>query len=186
MANELTQEYVSECFTYDKDTGHLFWKSRPLNHFTSHARAKCWNKRYAKTRAGAYQETVSKIPYYGITINGHFMKMHRVVWPLIKGEWPNGYIDHINGDSTDNRIANLRDVPASLNSKNMRVSARNTSGVPGVTMNKRINRWKVRLTANNSERITLGQFKDFFEAVCTRKSAENKHGYHLNNGRSKV
>ncbi|XUG57626.1 HNH endonuclease [Bordetella pertussis] len=36
------------------------------------------------------------------------------------GAWPTQNIDHVNGDRSDNRIANLRDVPQAVNMQNRR------------------------------------------------------------------
>lgn len=46
------------------------------------------------------------------------IKLHRVAWFLYYGKWPEKCIDHINGDRSDNRIENLRDVSHSENSLN--------------------------------------------------------------------
>ena len=56
-----------------------------------------------------------------------------MVWAVVHGRIPT-QIDHINGDKTDNRIENLREVSASENNKNVihrwRPNAR--TGLPGV------------------------------------------------------
>src|SRR3546814_6128350 len=38
-------------------------------------------------------------------VKGIPLLAHRVAWAIHYGEWPNGQIDHINGDPSDNRIA---------------------------------------------------------------------------------
>lgn len=47
--------------------------------------------------------------------------VHRLAWYIHYNEIPN-YIDHINGDKTDNRIVNLRSVTPQKNSFNMHES----------------------------------------------------------------
>ena len=59
--------------------------------------------------------------------------LHHIVWTVVHGRLPT-QIDHINGDKTDNRIENLREVSQSENIKNVvhpwRPNAR--TGLPGV------------------------------------------------------
>lgn len=45
--------------------------------------------------------------------------MHRIVW-MMHNNWvePTGVIDHINGDSLDNRIENLRCTTNAINRSN--------------------------------------------------------------------
>ena len=83
--------------------------------------------------------------------------LHHMVWVTVHGRFPT-QIDHINGDKTDNRIENLREVSASDNSKNMihrwRPNAR--TGLPGVYEDARC--FRIR----NSGKLL--SFRDKYEA----------------------
>src|SRR5215467_10234620 len=45
--------------------------------------------------------------YRSVNLEGKSYKVHRLVWLLTYGSWPNGEIDHINGIRSDNRVSNL-------------------------------------------------------------------------------
>ena len=83
--------------------------------------------------------------------------LHHMVWVTVHGRFPT-QIDHINGDKTDNRIENLREVSASDNSKNVihpwRPNAR--TGLPGVYEDARC--FRIR----NSGKLL--SFRDKYEA----------------------
>jgi hypothetical protein len=63
------------------------------------------------------------------------LMMHRAVWAWHHGCFPVTAIDHINGDKTDNRIENLREVSNSENQLNTLHDWKpnRDSGLPGVT-----------------------------------------------------
>ena len=63
--------------------------------------------------------------------------MHHAVWAVCKGRWP-VQLDHVNGDVTDNRIENLREVSQSENRLNTLLAWKpnDVTGVPGVCHNK--------------------------------------------------
>ena len=47
--------------------------------------------------------------------SGKYYTMSRIVWKFHFGTEPTGVIDHINEDSTDNRIENLQDITQQQN-----------------------------------------------------------------------
>ena len=61
------------------------------------------------------------------------IKLHHMVWVMVYGRFPK-VIDHINGDKTDNRIENLREVTPSENSLNVVRAWRPNAqtGLPGI------------------------------------------------------
>ena len=67
-------------------------------------------------------------------------------------------VDHINGNTFDNRKSNLRIVEDSNNSKNRKSkNSNNTSGYRNVTWSKNDNRWIVQLQVNGKNK-RLGSF----------------------------
>lgn len=107
---------------------------------------------------------------------------HRLAWLYVFGEMPDGQIDHINGDKTDNRIENLRVVNHLENHKNTKLHSRNKSGLSGVWFHGQNKNWCAEIKVNN-KKIGLGSHSGFFDACCARKSAERRFGFHMNHGR---
>ena len=137
------------------------------------------HKRLGRVMRGSsdgYRATVHK----GKRILGH-----RLAWLIHTGKMPKGQIDHINGDVTDNRWCNLRDVTASENQKNAKRSARNTSGMVGVrrAVKGRFNKWHAFITHDRKLR-SLGYFHCFADAARARRAAERELGFHSNHGRA--
>ncbi len=79
---------------------------------------------------------------------GKNYRLHRLAWLLTYGEWPEKFIDHINGDRKDNRIKNLREVLNSENLMNCKRYSNNKSGIKGVSWDKKRRKWRVTLTAS--------------------------------------
>ena len=88
----------------------------------------------------------------------HLVLMHQAVWAWHHGRLPTMQIDHINGNSFDNHIENLREVTPSENMRNMvypwKPNAR--TGLPGV--NKYGNSYRIKVAQK------LYHFHDPFEA----------------------
>ena len=116
-------------------------------------------------------------------IDGKTVKQHRYIWEKTNGPIPAGMqIDHINGEPDDNRMENLRLVTRQENMQNAKLSVNNKSGVTGVRWYDKRGKWRSQMQAGG-EKIHLGYFDDWFEAVCARLSANNRYGFHTNHGR---
>lgn len=75
--------------------------------------------------------------YYYVKYKDVLYKAHRVVWFLNHKNIDKGlFIDHINGNRSDNRIENLQLVPRWKNAQNIKKTASNSSGVTGVGLYK--------------------------------------------------
>jgi hypothetical protein len=95
--------------------------------------------------------------------------MHRVVIGARQGE----IVDHINGDTLDNRRANLRKCTTSQNAQNHKILSSNTSGVSGVTWHKRDHLWQVAIR-DRGKRIYIGFFKEKERAIQEHEEAIKK------------
>ncbi len=81
-------------------------------------------------------------------------------------------VDHIDGDSLNNRKSNLRYVTHQENMMNQRVlPSNNTSGHMGVGFHSQNNNWIAQIKVNG-ERIHLGSFENIEDAIKCRKDAE--------------
>ena len=72
-------------------------------------------------------------------------------------------VDHINRDSTDNRVENLRWATQSENCQNKGIYKSNTSGHKYISYNKSINLWKFEKVIN--KKMTQKYFKTKTEAL---------------------
>lgn len=102
--------------------------------------------------------------------NSWRIQLHR----LLMGFPDNMVVDHVNGDITDNRKANLRVCTQHDNSMNCKISKNNTSGCTGVVWNKGKKKWTAQI-CYNYKTYCLGHFNKFDDAVKARKEAEEKY-----------
>lgn len=130
---------------------------------------------------GSLIGTVGAKGYLVAIIDGKTYKQHRLVWLYFNGSLPDGQIDHINQNKTDNRISNLRVVTNLENCRNKGKSKANTSGVTGVYLDKRTNRWRAIICIEGKNK-NLGFYASKKEAAIARKEAEAKYGFHENHG----
>lgn len=90
--------------------------------------------------------------------------VHRVIWALANGRWPDGPIDHINRVPYDNRLVNLREATPSQNSVNRDTPRGNTSQFRGVGWHKCKQNWRATIKTLGKS-FHIGSFKTEMEAA---------------------
>lgn len=119
--------------------------------------------------------------YWQIKVDFQAHRAHRLAWFFVYGAWPDGEIDHINGDRKDSRIVNLRVVDRAGNSQNRRVAHvdNKSTGLLGATWNKQHKCYQAKIQANKV-RHHLGYFADPIDAH--KAYMEAKASLHIQGG----
>ena len=153
MKTDFTAKTAAEWLSYDFETGKLSWLKG----------------RKAGSVAGSYDGK----GYIQISILGGVYKAHRIAWLLQYGEWPNGFIDHINHKTDDNRLSNLRVVDAVLNGQNkIKALSHSSHGFLGVKK-AQDGRYESRICVRG-KRIALGRYSTPEEAHAKYLEAKRK------------
>lgn len=146
----LTQEILLKNFRYDETTGNLYWKIKRSN------RTDLSKPISAKDRYG-YIQVCTKLSGKQKTY-----LVHRLIWLMIYGITPKN-IDHIDGNRSNNKISNLRDVTHQENMMNMKKHADTKNNYKGTYKVKNQNSWVAEITFMR-KRHYLGCFKTEKEA----------------------
>jgi len=156
----ITQEELKKILSYSQDSGLFVWIRVSKYH----------NEKRGKIAGGVCE---SRGKYYKvIRINRRGYKAHRLAWIYVYGREPKCEIDHINGDSLDNRIINLREANRFQNTQNhSRVV--NNSGLPIGVRNTPGGKYQARITANN-KLYYLGTFDSIGRAKKAYKEARGR------------
>lgn len=157
-----TAERVGELLSYDPETGLMRWvvdrRSGP-------------NGCRVNARAGDVAGSLgSSGRYWCVSIDYKNCPVHQLVFLLETGAWPDGEIDHINGDTKDNRRTNLRKVDRQTNSENLRRPMKSSSsGFLGVSRKR--SKFHARIISKGKY-YHLGSFQTAEEAHAAYVSAK--------------
>lgn len=131
---------------------------------------------------GVWHAVASNKTFYAIQniqINGEWVttaRMHRLILqrvldrPLIDDE----LVDHVDHNGLNNRRENLRLATRAQNSANQGIRSNNTSGMKGVSKDKRSGKWYAYITANR-KLMHLGTFHSKTEAAIAYNTAALQH-----------
>lgn len=117
-----------------------------------------------KSAAGTEAGYTNNIGYRQVAFRGSIYSVHRIAWVLYYGVAPDGEVDHINGDRSDNRKSNLRLATSAQNNHNRKLSSRNKTGIKGVFRVKRGKPWRVSI-GHDRGKYYITQFECFGQAV---------------------
>jgi hypothetical protein len=154
--NLITQKRLQSLLTYDPETGKFCWR---------HQRSRCFK--------GAVAGTLNYHGYTVIKLDGQTYRAHRLAWLYKNGCWPNGELDHINRQRSDNRIVNLRTTSHFENCQNRAKPDTAHSKYIGVSKGFGGKGWRAYIDKNNC-RFTLGVFATETEAAQARAEAERQ------------
>jgi hypothetical protein len=138
--------------------GNLYWKIKSAPRILIGDKAGCLNKK----------------GYIQIRLDGECYLAHRIIFAMHHGFMPE-FIDHIDGNPSNNLIENLRECNLSQNQYNSKLRTDNKSGIKGVCWKKKANKWQVRLAINGK----IKYFGEYFDIKVAKFVAETmRHKYH--------
>ena len=116
-----TAETLRHLFAYEPDTGRL-----------------------VRTKSDRSDMVGVAADYRTVEVFGERYRTTHVIWAILTGEWPQEFIDHINGNDQDNRQINLREATASQNQWNKIQGGKLPKGVVFKKDAQRSKPWSVR------------------------------------------
>lgn len=159
----ITHKRLLELIRYDPDSGIFIWEQSR-----------------GSVRTGSVAGAIRPDGYIRVHLDGKDYYAHRLAWFYMHGKWPTHDIDHINGQRSDNRISNLRDVCGSINAQNLRSAkvTNKSSRLLGVSWHKKSGKWKSQIRINGK----IHHIGYFSNALCAHAAyIEAKRLHHAGN-----
>lgn len=111
--------------------------------------------------------------YARVGIDGKRYFAHRLIFLMQYGYMPD-FIDHIDGNPSNNHIENLREATHQQNLRNKKIQTNNKSGVNGVHWNKINQNWIVQIRLNGKTKH-VGVFEDLELAQLVSSEVRDKY-----------
>lgn len=157
----ISPSFLAEVFDYDTLTGDIYWTASAF--------------RDGRPRLASYRRGRGR-GYSAVSFLGFQIPAHRVVWALVHATWPEGVIDHIDRDGTNNRICNLRAATPAENARNSSSRVGSSSQYLGVYYDKVRDKWRAQIQKGD-EKFSLGRFAtEDAAALAYNKAASRLFG----------
>ena len=158
----IDQEYLKSLLHYCPETG-IFTRTRTSSRMV----------------AGEIAGNPNGSGYLRISVANKDYRAHRLAFIWMTGECPE-YVDHINGNRSDNRWANLRAATNAENNRNRKPSQGSSSRYLGVTWRRNEKKWAAQIRIEGKQ-THLGYFTNERKAAqAYDKAAARYHGEFAN------
>ena len=136
--DSLSHEELVNLIEYCPEAGIVRWK-------VSNHRVSAGDVLGSTTSATANGKT-----YARVKIAQKTYRLHRIIWFYMTKTWPTDCIDHIDGNSLNNKWNNLRLATYAENGKNIKVNPRNKTGIRGLCKRGSIY-WHASITSDGRQ-----------------------------------
>lgn len=160
----IARDDLLEWFNYDPDTGAFTWRKRP---------ARSSAGRRVGDPAGSLQAGIKRRVLW---LRRKRMYAARAAYVMVHGDIPKtALVDHIDGDTLNDRIDNLRLASKAQNTWN-RIQKNGSAYALGVAKDRR-GRFKARVQLPDGKKLNLGTWETEQEAhACYMAAAAVLHG----------
>ena len=148
---------LNDLFEYRE--GKLYWKSKP--------------SKTCNIKIGDEAGYKNAQDYMAVGLYGRKYKNHRIIFFMHHGYVPDE-VDHIDGNTLNNKIENLRAANHAENMFNKKSYVNSTSGIKGVSWHKAAKKWYVQIRSNQKH-LFQGLFNDLELAELVAIEARNKY-----------
>ena len=156
--------FVLHNFHYDKETGELYRRT-----------TETLFKPCGSTNSQGYLDVDLRKAYGKVVARN--TRVHRIIWFLSYGVWPDFIIDHIDRDKQNNKLSNLRQANQSLNQMNAASRRKKSCPFKGVCPSPGVNKWRAYIGIGGGKTKHLGVFNcPTLAALCYDKEARTRFG----------
>jgi len=141
------------------------------------------NQSSRQTAKGMSAGCIHPNGYIRISIDYRLYNAQRLAWLFISGSWPEKFIDHIDGNPSNNQASNLRQANSLQNGANRKISSLNKSGFKGVSFVKSTGKWGAWIKVAGKSKNLGSNFATAEEAhEVYKKASDQLHGLFANHG----